>query len=58
MSENWREERDRLVDLLQAIERGEVTHVDESSLRQLQPVTPDNIEWIKSRIAKLNLRLS
>lgn len=58
MSENWHEERDRLVRLLAAIESGNVTHVDEEDLRQLQATTPENIEALKQRLAQLNKRLS
>jgi hypothetical protein len=57
MSENWHEERDRLVKLLKAIESGKISHVDENGLRQLQATNPENIEWIKERIAELNRRL-
>jgi hypothetical protein len=57
LSESWHEERDRLVKLLKAIESGDVTHVDEDGLRQLQATNPDNIAWIRSRIAELNQRL-
>ncbi len=57
MSENWHEERERLVKLLKAIESGKITHVDENGLRQLQATNPENIEWIKERIAELNRRL-
>ena len=57
MSENWHEERERLVRLLKAIESGKITHVDENGLRQLQATNPENIEWIKDRIAELNRRL-
>jgi hypothetical protein len=57
VSENWHEERDRLVRLLQAIESGDVTHVDQNGLRHLQATNPENIEWIRSRIAELNKRL-
>jgi hypothetical protein len=56
-AENWHEERDRLVKLLQAIESGIVTHVDEDDLRQLQPTNPENIGVLKSRLDKLNARL-
>ena len=58
MSENWHEERDRLERLLKAIESGEVTHVDEEDLRQLQATTPENVEALKTRLAELNDRLS
>jgi predicted nucleotidyltransferase len=56
-AENWHEERDRLVELLQAIETGKVTHIDEEDLRQLQPTNPENVALIKERLAKLNARL-
>ena len=57
-AENWHEERDRLVRLLKAIETGEVTHIDEEDLRELQATTPENIEALKKRLAELNDRLS
>ncbi len=56
-AENWHEERDRLVELLLAIETGKVTHIDEDDLRQLQPTNPENVALIKERLAKLNARL-
>ena len=56
-AENWHEERDRLVELLRAIESGKVTHVDEKDLRQLQPTNTENIALLKERLAKLNARL-
>ena len=57
-AENWHDERDRLVRLLKAIESGEVTHVDEEDMRQLQATTPENVEALKQRLAELNDRLS
>jgi hypothetical protein len=57
VSENWHEERERLVRLLAAIETGSVTHIDEVDLRQLQATTPGNIEALKQRLADLNARL-
>ena len=57
-AENWHEERDRLVRLLEAIETGKVTHIDEEDMRQLQATTPENIEALKQRLAELNDRLS
>jgi hypothetical protein len=57
-AENWHEERDRLVRLLKAIETGEVTHIDEEDMRQLQATTPENVEALKARLAELNDRLS
>lgn len=56
-AENWHEERDRLVELLQAIESGVITHVDEDGLRQLQTTRPENIAVLKKRLAQLNARL-
>ena len=56
-AENWREERDRLVQLLEAIESGKVAHIDEEDLRQLQPTNPENIALLRERLAKLNARL-
>jgi len=56
-AENWHEERDRLIELLQAIESGKVTHVNEEDLRQLQPTNPENIALLKDRLAKLNARI-
>ena len=55
--ENWHEERDRLVRLLKAIEAGEVSHIDEDDLRQLQATNPENIAALKKRLADLNARL-
>jgi len=57
VSENWREERDRLVRLLAAIESGEITHIDEADERQLQAASPENIELLKKRLKELNDRL-
>lgn len=57
MNESWRQERDRLLKLLKAIESGDVTHVDEDGLRQLQATNAENIAWIRSRIAELTDRL-
>ena len=57
MTENWHEERDRLVRLLAAIESGDITHVDQKNLRQLQATTPGNVEALKARLAELNARL-
>ena len=56
-AENWHEERDRLVQLLQAIESGEITHIDEDGLRQLRATNPENVAVLKERLAKLNARL-
>ena len=57
MSENWREERDRLIQLLRAIESGKITHIDEADQRQLQATSPENIELLKQRLKELHDRL-
>jgi protein involved in temperature-dependent protein secretion len=56
-AENWHEERDRLMELLEAIESGRITHIDEADLRQLQSTSPKNIAALKERLAQLNARL-
>lgn len=56
-TESWHEERDRLVQLLRAIETGKITHIDEDDLRQLQAISPENIAVLKKRLAQLNKRL-
>ena len=56
-NENWSQERERIVRLLEAIESGEVTHIDEEDLRQLQATNEDNIAALRTRLAELNLRL-
>jgi hypothetical protein len=57
VGEDWHEERDRLVRLIDAIENGDVTHIDQDRLRQLQQTSPHNIGMLKDRLAKLNARL-
>jgi hypothetical protein len=56
-AENWHEERDRLVQVLEGIDSGEVTHIDESNDRQLEPTNPKNVAGLKERLAQLNARL-
>jgi hypothetical protein len=56
-SENWHEERDRLVRLLEGIGSGEITHVDQHNLPQLQATNPTNVAALRARLAKLNARL-
>ena len=56
-AENWHEERDRLVQLLEGIESGKVTHIDESDDRQLEAANPKNVAGLKERLAELNDRL-
>ena len=55
--ENWHEERDRLLQLIEAVEKGDVTHIDQGQLRQLQETTPHNVAMLKDRLAQLNARL-
>lgn len=57
-TENWAEERDRLVRLLAAIESGAVMHVDEDDLRELHETNPQNVAALKKRLAQLNRRLA
>jgi hypothetical protein len=56
-TENWTEERERLLHLLEGIEAGRITHVDEEDLRQLQATNGDNVAALRARLAKLNARL-
>lgn len=57
-SENWHEERHRLVRLLKGIESGEVTHIDEEDRFELKATSPAKVVVLKERLAKLNARLS
>jgi hypothetical protein len=56
-AENWHEERDRIIQLLEAVQSGKITHIDEAELRELQATNPDNIAKLKARLAALNARL-
>ena len=56
-AENWHEERDRLVQLLEGIKFGKITHIDVDDLRQLQATNPENVALLKERLAQLNARL-
>ena len=56
-TESWREERDRLIRLLKAIENGDVSHVDEEGNRQLQPAGPEKVSLLRQRLSELNQRL-
>ena len=58
MGENWHEERDRLVKLLAAIQRGDVTHVDQTNTTELQATNPVNVAALEARLNTLNARLS
>jgi len=57
VTENWHEERDRLIKLLEGIGSGKITHIDEKELRQLQATNPENVALLRERLAKLNARL-
>jgi hypothetical protein len=56
-AENWHEERDRLVQLLEDVESGKITHIGERDRRQLQATNLENVALLKERLAKLNARL-
>ena len=56
-TENWHEERDRLVQLLEGVRSGEITHIDEADLRQLQATSPENVALLTQRLAELNARI-
>ena len=56
-SENWHEERDRLVRLLKGIDSGKITHIDDEDRRELRATDPQSIAALKERLAKLNARL-
>ena len=57
VSENWRQERDRIVKLLGSIERGETTYFDKPGSRELHAANPENVADLQKRVATLNLRL-
>lgn len=56
-SENWHEERDRLVELLAGIESDRITHIEVDNLRQSRATSPQNIAVLRERLAELNARL-
>jgi hypothetical protein len=57
-NENWREERERLVALLQGYESGEITQFDEDDAGLLRrETTAERIANVKKRIAALDARL-
>lgn len=57
MSENWREERDRIVELLESIERGETSYFDKPGSRELHAANAENVADLHRRVAILNFRL-
>lgn len=57
-TENWAEERTRLLALLHDYEAGAITRFDEIGLDPLEgTTTPDRIAAIKARLAALDERL-
>ena len=56
-TENWAEERERLVKLLQAVDTGNITHVDQDGTDQLRPTDEKNVAALRARLAELNDRL-
>lgn len=56
-TENWRQERDRLLNLLEAVKSGAVSHMDQEDLRQLQATNEVNIAALEARLTELNKRL-
>jgi hypothetical protein len=57
LTESWHEERDRIVKLLDAIKNGDVSHIDEEGLRELQEINPENVADLHARLTVLNKRL-
>ena len=57
-TENWTEERDRLLELLRDYESGKITHFDEVDDGAVKPATTDDhIAGIRQRLAALEERL-
>ena len=56
-TENWAEERERLVKLLEAVDTGNITHVDQDGTDQLRPTNENNVAALRARLAELNKRL-
>jgi hypothetical protein len=57
-SENWHEERDRLVRLVKGIESGTITRFDEGDPRQVRIETAaQRLDRLKCRVAELDSRL-
>jgi hypothetical protein len=58
-TENWHEERKRLLTMLERLEGGKSTHFDEDETGQLRHETTDQaIERVKLRLAELDARLN
>ena len=56
-TENWHEERDRLVILLQSMEAAKVAHTSKNRWRSFQASCLEDIPVLKKRLAQLNDRL-
>ena len=57
-SENWHEERDRLVRLVKGIEAGKITRFDEGDAGQvLIETATQRLDRLKRRVAELDSRL-
>jgi hypothetical protein len=56
-TENWAEERERLAKLLDGIDAGNITHVDQAGTDQLWPTSEKNIAALRERLAELKSRL-
>ena len=56
-TENWHEERDRLLRLLQSMESGKVGPVSVSNRGQFRTMPAEDIPLLKKRLAQLNERL-
>jgi hypothetical protein len=55
--ESWHEERERIIQLLEGIQSGAITHVDQANDRELAAVNPRNLALLEERLANLNARL-
>ena len=57
-TENWHEERERLVVQLERLKTGKTTHFDEDRTGQLRYETTDQaIDRVTARLAELGVRL-
>ena len=55
-TENRAEERETLRKLLQAVDTGNITHVDQDGTDQLGPTNENNVAALRARLAELNKR--
>jgi hypothetical protein len=57
-TENWHEERDRLLALLHRIETGDIVHLASDDAAELRgEPTAETIESVRARIAELESRI-